>query len=111
MRDANEPTLAVLLASLSRRVPDWGLVAMAVGGLVTTAAILLFDPPWWRIVTVSALLSAFGAWGIGERERGATGTRGMVFAVMRSVAAVASAGTLVILVLQFFGTVLGTWIS
>lgn len=109
--DADEPTLAALLASISRRIPDWGLAAMAIGGLVATTAILLFEPPWWRVVSLSTLLSAFGAWGIGEREREAAGTRGVVFAVMRTVAGLATGASLIIVVLQFFKTFFGTWIS
>lgn len=65
---------------------------MAVGGLVTAAAILLFDPPWWRIVTVSApcflRLERGGSASANAGPRDASG----LFA-SRSVAAVASAGT------------------
>ncbi|HEX4936348.1 MAG TPA: hypothetical protein VFV33_24370 [Gemmatimonadaceae bacterium] len=109
--DREEPTLATLLAALSRRLPEWGLEAMMIGGLAITAAILFFDPPWWRVVSLFTLLSAFGAWGIGERERGAVGKRGLVFTAMRTVAGLAAGASLVVIVLLFFRTFLGTWIS
>jgi len=106
-----EPTLGALLSSLSQRIPDWGLVAMAIGGLVTSVGILLVSPPWWRVVVVPALLSAFGAWGMGERERATAGPRSSVYVVLRAIAAVAAFAALAVLVLEFFGHALGTWIS
>ncbi len=107
----DEPTLGTLVASFTRRSPDAALVAMAVTGLAGATAIALLAPTWWRAVPLFILLAAAGSWGIAERERGATGGRGAVFAAVRALAVLASVGAVAMLVLAFFGLALGTWIS
>lgn len=106
-----EPTLEVLVRSLTRRCPDALLVAMAVAGLTGSVALALLAPTWWRILPAFMLLAAAGSWGIAERERGSHGLRATAFAAVRALAVLASVGAAALLLLAFFGVALGTWIS
>ena len=109
--EAAEPTLGALVTATTRRAPDTLLAACVIVGLVGTGAIALATPTWWRALPPLVLLSTFGAWGIADRERHATGPRGVTFAVVRGVAVLASllaAGTMV---LAFMGVAIGRWIS
>lgn len=110
-REPVEPTLEVLVTSLTRRCPDALLVAMAVVGLTGGVVLALLAPTWWRIVPAFMLLAAAGSWGIAERERGSHGVRATAFTVVRALAMLVGVGAVALLVLAFFGVALGTWIS
>jgi hypothetical protein len=80
-------------------------------GLVGAGAVALTAPTWWRVLPPLILLSTFGAWGIADRERGATGQRAMTFAIVRGVAVAASLVAAGAMILAFMGVTIGRWIS
>jgi hypothetical protein len=104
-------TLAEVLTGLVRRASDVHLVAAAIAGLVGVLAIALLAPSWWRIIPLFICVGALGLWGIGDRERDATGARHLVYTVVRGVAAAAGGVAAIILAAMAFTYVLGTWIS
>lgn len=99
------------MTSLTRRAPDTLLAVMAITGLVGGVTLVLLAPGAWRVLPPFLLLAAVGAWGIAEKERGGTGTRGRALVALRAAAVLLGAGAVALLVLAFFGVALGTWIS
>ncbi|MFP5356684.1 MAG: hypothetical protein ACLGIK_16355 [Gemmatimonadota bacterium] len=106
-----EPTLAALVASLTRRAPDAVLALMAAVGIAGSVAVALLPPAWRDMLPAFLLLAAAGSWGMAERERDAHGTRATAFAVVRALAVLAGTAAAALLLLSFFGVALGTWIS
>ena len=80
-------TLGDLVAALARRAPDGVLVACAAAGVVGVASIGVFLRSVWFLTPLLLGISAFGTWGIADRERAALGVRGTVFRALRGVAA------------------------
>lgn len=109
--DTAEPTLAMLMASFTRRCPDAMLALMAVIGIGGSLALAWFAPRAWRLLPAFLLLAAAGSWGIAERERDSTGARATAFAIVRALAVLVSVGAVALLAFAFFGLTLGTWIS
>ncbi|MGH7712571.1 MAG: hypothetical protein ACREOG_14870 [Gemmatimonadaceae bacterium] len=100
-------TLAEVVAALARRASDGVLVACAAAGVAGVVAIgFLLRPVWW-LTPLMLGIAAFGAWGIGDRERAALGARGIVFRILRGfavlVAAAAAVSAAVVLFVVFVG--------
>ncbi|MEP7383125.1 MAG: hypothetical protein ABI910_15650 [Gemmatimonadota bacterium] len=101
----------MLISSMTRRSPDELLAAFVIVGLVGAGAVALAAPTWWRAAPPLVLLSAIGGWGIADRERSATGARGVAFAVVRGASVLASLVAAGAIVLAFLGVAIGRWIS
>ena len=106
-----EPTLGTLVTSIARRTPDALLATCVIVGLVGGGVIALAAPTWWRLIPPLVLLSTFGAWGIADRERDATGSRRVTFAIVRAIAVIASLVAAGVMILAFMGVAIGRWIS
>jgi hypothetical protein len=104
-------TLAEVLTGVVRRASDMHLVAAAISGLAGVLTIALVVPGWWRTIPLFICIGALGLWGIGDREREATGARGVAYTALRGVAAMAGGVAAIILAAIAFTYVLGTWIS
>jgi hypothetical protein len=90
-------------------------IDVAVGVLVSAAAVIWRPSGWIAFLAAAICLAAFGAWGITDREleeRRASGDSrtSLLRAARAAVAAVGGVGALVLLV-SVLGLALGTWIS
>jgi hypothetical protein len=104
-------TLADIVASVARRMPDGVLVGCAAAGVLGVALIgLLLRSVWW-LTPILLVAAAFGAWGIADRERAALGTRAAVFRVVRVIAALVGGAAAAFTAVMLFVLVIGPLIS
>jgi hypothetical protein len=104
-------TLGDVVAGAARRTSDGVLVACAALGVAGVAVIgLVWRPAWW-LTPVMLALAAFGTWGIADRERTALGVRGLLFHVLRIVAALVGGAAAAFAAIMVFMVVIGGLIS
>jgi hypothetical protein len=113
----DEPSLADLWRRAARRATDAQLAACAAmlpAALVASVVIALVRPQWtlrwWPMTALPLLAAAFGIWGIGDREIGASPAKWGWRAVQALAVAVAILSGVVV-VLWFLVRAVGTWIS
>ncbi|HUF26109.1 MAG TPA: hypothetical protein VMM18_03915 [Gemmatimonadaceae bacterium] len=120
-----EPTLFAVLAGAARRRRDGELAIWAAGGVILAAGIAVTLPGRWLPVLIGICTSAFGLWGIvdrelaescsgGEEPSGATtprAGRARTLRVVRGTIAVIGIAAGALLLLGAFAAALGTWIS
>ena len=104
-------TLYGLIAGVARRASDTRLALACGAGILGAGTVALFHPTAWPIALPLVGMAAFGAWGIAERERAATGGRGTALAIVRVLAAAAGTGAALLLAGVVMAKVIGTWIS
>ena len=104
-------TLGDLVAALARRTPDGLLAACAAVGVVGIAAVVLVLRSVWWLTPFLLVLSAFGTWGIADRERGALGARGALFRVLRILAALVGGAAAAFAAVMLFVLIVGPLIS
>jgi hypothetical protein len=117
MTTHSEANLADFLAARARAASDGRLVADVVVGAVALLGLVMWRPVGWvSLVGVALCLTAFGAWGIIDREvrerSDAPETRvSRSLAVLRVVVTGIGAVAAMTTVFAALGVVLGTWIS
>lgn len=105
-------SLLGFLAARARHATDVRLMADAAVGTTLAASILLIRPALWVLAMPAAVVAAYGAWGIADRElqTRAPGTPHKTLGIARTAALAAG----VVAALAFFfgalGVVLGNWI-
>jgi len=104
-------SLGDLVAALARRAPDGLLAACAAAGVVGLAAVVLLLRSVWWLTPFLLGVSAFGTWGIADRERSALGVRGAVFRVLRIVAALVGGAAAAFAAVMLFVLIVGPLIS
>ena len=104
-------TLGALVSALARRAPDGVLVLCATTGVLGVALIGLFLRSVWWLTPPFLTLAAFGVWGIADRERAASGARGVAFRVLRVVAVLVGGAAAAFAAVMLFVLVVGTWQS
>jgi hypothetical protein len=116
-----QPDLFALWQRTARRATDGRLVACVAGGLVSIGgwviAMLLGAESAFRLwpgILPAVLVTAFGVWGIADRElseqRGPRVAQPLLM-VVRWAAALAAGSVAAISALLFLRAMLGTWIS
>jgi hypothetical protein len=121
----NEESLLAVLAGAARRKTDGALAVWAGAGVLGAVLIGVALPGWWALLLLAVAASAFGGWGIVDRElaerlraaaadplvrtREARETR-WLRASRAALAVLGLAAGGVALLLAFAGA-LGTWIS
>lgn len=112
-----EASLVDVLVARARAASDGRLVADAIGGLVTALGFAFWHPSGWLIPFGAAIsLTAFGAWGVADREiterSTGTGVRWVpLLRFVKGLAVAAGAFGAGIACFTALGLVLGTWIS
>jgi hypothetical protein len=114
-RDAN---LVEFLSTRARSASDGRLALDAgLGFLVTVVAVIWRLGGWHLIACVGLCFTAFGAWGIADRElreRGGPSVDGVglhLLRIGRGVAAGVGALAGALLLVSLLGMALGTWVS
>ena len=107
----DDRSLAALVAALARRASDGALAGLTAGGLVGSLAVALFAPSWWRLLPLLFLATAFGAWGIADRERAGSPARQRFFTFVRGAALLVGAIAGILIAIAIMAPALGTWIS
>ena len=110
----DHPSLCGLLASRARRSSDGRLAVDAAAGTVLVAAILLARPSLWLLARGAAVVAAFGAWGIADRELAERATGRLArggWAVARAAAAMLGLMAGALFLLGLMTLLLGNWIS
>lgn len=117
-----EESLLAVLAGAARRKSDGALAMWAGAGAVAAVVIGVALPGWWGLLMLAIGASAFGGWGIVDREL-ADGARTepgrpvrsvgreRSLRVARTVLAVVGFGAGLVALLMVFAGALGTWIS
>lgn len=104
------------LAVGARKTSDGRLAIAVISGLATTLIVAVWRPAGWLIIgTIGACATAFGAWGIADRElaeRHATSrASAVVLRGVRVFSVVLGAAAALVASLVVLGAALGTWIS
>ena len=107
----DDRSLAALLAAYARRASDGTLASLTTVGLAGSLAVALLAPAWWRVLPLLILATAFGAWGIADRERLGSRARQRFFALVRGIALVVGAIAGILVAIAVMAPALGTWIS
>jgi len=116
MKEANQDvidrgSLPQLLANRARLASDRKLVANAGTGLVVAVSTAILRPPFWiPLFALACCVSAYGLWGILDREIGEvkpSSRRVLTFA--RGLVAAAGAVAAILFGITLLFTMLGTW--
>ena len=117
-----EPSLADLWRRSARRATDTQLAVCAALLPVTVVAsivVALARPGWtlrwWPVTAIPVLVTAFGIWGIGERELAAPEAVGSParwgWRSVEAAAVIVAILSAVVIALWFLVRVVGNWIS
>ena len=117
-----EESLLAVLAGAARRKSDGALAVWAGAGALGAVVIGVALPGWWTLLMLAVGASAFGGWGIVDRElaEGArmepgrsimSAGRERSLRVARTMLAAVGMGAGIIALLVLFAGALGTWIS
>ena len=117
-----EESLPAVLAGAARRRSDGALAVWAGAGALAAVLIAVVLPGWWTLLLLAIGASAFGGWGIVDREltdasrdaarsAAVAATRERWLRAGRIVLAVIGLGAGVAALLLLFAGALGTWIS
>jgi hypothetical protein len=104
------------LAARARATSDGALAVAVIGGLAATLAVAIWHPFAWRVLgSFGICATAFGAWGIADRELGerstTSGASVVVLRFVRAGSVVVGSCAALLAVLVMLGGALGTWIS
>ena len=117
-----EESLLAVLAGAARRKSDGVLAAWAGAGALAAVVIVVALPGWWTLLLLAIGASAFGGWGIVDRELAelsradatsppAPVRRGRALGIARTLLAVVGLSAGAAALLMLFAGALGTWIS
>lgn len=117
-----EESLLAVLAGAARRKSDAALAMWAGAGALAAVVIGVALPGWWTLLMLAVGASAFGGWGIVDRElaEGArmepgrstmSAGRERSLRVARTMLAAVGMGAGIVALLVLFAGALGTWIS
>ena len=112
-----EAGVAELLAHRARSASDARLVLDAAGGIIAAAVVVAVRPTGWVILAAAALaFTAFGVWGIADRELSerltrAPASRHATLRALRGAAVALGCLAAGVAALRILGIFLGTWIS
>jgi hypothetical protein len=109
-------SLFEFLIRRARRASDARLVLDVALGSALSAALLIWRPPGWRLwLSIAAVVAAFGAWGVADRELGERSNPGGAGSLLlRGGRALAGVVGWIAFIAFIFGVIrlaLGTWIS